>query len=322
MNVLVCSVDHPGTRTQARGIARAFEDIWRDRHPGHRVRIVDYKWWHRSLARIGLFRPSLIVSCGASGERRARRQRHLAPGAVWCHVELADPDGARPDLNVVPQHDWHPDFDGRTDMMPVPGVPHEVTPAIRDRQAAARRSLGLLVGQAAVAMLIGGPNPAFRYDEAATDRILDLVGRVRREGGVSLVTGSRRTPKALMDRLSGMAGPGVVVWTGAGANPYRQFLAAADAFHVTEDSISMTCEALATGQPVSIVALSPVPGERLDKFRRFQAGFAPWLQQAGDEVAFMAPQPGPRPLVPNAAQMVARRLVDVFGKRDLAGLRH
>jgi hypothetical protein len=59
----------------------------------------------------------------------------------------------------------------------------------------------------------------------------------------------------------------VVIWDGCGENPYFAYLALADAFIVTADSVSMISEAAATGNPVHIVDLDGGNA----KFARFHA---------------------------------------------------
>jgi hypothetical protein len=82
------------------------------------------------------------------------------------------------------------------------------------------------------------------------------------------VTPSRRTGAAgvalLRERL---AGSRTIIWDGSGENPYFAFLALADAFMVTADSVSMISEAAATGKPVHILDLD---GGN-PKFARFHA---------------------------------------------------
>jgi mitochondrial fission protein ELM1 len=58
-----------------------------------------------------------------------------------------------------------------------------------------------------------------------------------------------------------------ILWNGEGANPYPDFLAHADAFLVTADSVNMTGEAAATGRPVLVF----YPSGGSAKFRRFHA---------------------------------------------------
>jgi mitochondrial fission protein ELM1 len=87
-------------------------------------------------------------------------------------------------------------------------------------------------------------------------------------GGSALVTVSRRSapaaPALLRDRLKGLS---AFIWDGRGENPYFAFLALADAFLVTADTVSMISEAAATGKPVHILELDG--GDA--KFARFHA---------------------------------------------------
>jgi mitochondrial fission protein ELM1 len=63
------------------------------------------------------------------------------------------------------------------------------------------------------------------------------------------------------------------IWDGCGENPYFAYLALADAFMVTADSVSMISEAAATGKPVHILGLDGGNA----KFSRFHAS----AQEAG-----------------------------------------
>lgn len=56
----------------------------------------------------------------------------------------------------------------------------------------------------------------------------------------------------LQKRLAGLSAK---IWDGAGENPYFAYLALADAFLVTADSVSMISEAAATGKPIHILDL-------------------------------------------------------------------
>jgi len=82
------------------------------------------------------------------------------------------------------------------------------------------------------------------------------------------VTPSRRTGAAgltlLRERLSGFS---AAIWDGSRENPYFAYLALADAFLVTADSVSMISEAAATGKPVHILDLDGGNA----KFDRFHA---------------------------------------------------
>ena len=79
------------------------------------------------------------------------------------------------------------------------------------------------------------------------------------DGGL-VVSTSRRTPPGFIDALlEHIRAPDMVYrWGESPDNPYLGLLAWGDRFIVTEDSVSMTAEAIATGKEVFIAALEPV----------------------------------------------------------------
>jgi mitochondrial fission protein ELM1 len=124
-------------------------------------------------------------------------------------------------------------------------------------------------------VLIGGANKAYRMSLRRLGEIADAVAEIlRTRGGSALVTPSRRTGAAgiglLRARLKNLP---VAIWDGCGENPYFAYLALADAFMVTADSVSMISEAAATGNPVHILDLDGGNA----KFARFHAA----MQAAG-----------------------------------------
>jgi mitochondrial fission protein ELM1 len=222
--------------------------------------------------------PDLILSCGSRGERRAARL-HAAcrRRCVWAHIEVPLSEVA-PDLVFVSAHDWSPEFDQRPSYRRMLGVPHRVAATkIAASREGARRRFAPEGGKLATC-LIGGPNPAYDFDPETMDRITSAVRTLSGEGWRCLISTSRRTPAELHGRLMLIESPNVLVWDKKGENPYIEFLAAADAFLVTEDSITMTCEAIATGKPVYSVPLAGTPGPRLEKFQRFHATLRDHLQ--------------------------------------------
>jgi hypothetical protein len=81
-----------------------------------------------------------------------------------------------------------------------------------------------------------------------------------------LVTPSRRTHQRLVRAVErATQGAPRFIWDGSGTNPYPAFLAIADLFVVTGDSVNMTGEPCATGKPVYV--FEPSGGSA--KFRRF-----------------------------------------------------
>jgi hypothetical protein len=81
-----------------------------------------------------------------------------------------------------------------------------------------------------------------------------------------MITPSRRTSPELVRALDeATRGSQRILWEGGGENPYGHFLAAADAFIVTADSVNMVGEAAGTGKPIYV--FEPEGGSR--KFRAF-----------------------------------------------------
>jgi hypothetical protein len=117
-----------------------------------------------------------------------------------------------------------------------------------------------------LALLLGGPGAGYRYDPAAIVEFAARLSAIASHAGGFLITPSRRTPPALLNVAAFAARDKPrLIWNGEGENPYPFFLAAADRFIVTADSVNMTGEACATGKPVHVFF---PPGGRA-KFRQF-----------------------------------------------------
>jgi mitochondrial fission protein ELM1 len=120
-----------------------------------------------------------------------------------------------------------------------------------------------------IALLVGGGREnALRGPElspALAHRLGQHVAALaRRCGGAVLATTSRRTGAEATEALAAGLRQAVHViyrWGEPGENPYRGFLACADAVVVTADSVAMLCEACATAAPV-FVALPDLAGPR------------------------------------------------------------
>jgi hypothetical protein len=161
-----------------------------------------------------------------------------------------------------------------------PNVLHNTLPIIRAdaarlAQARARWAARLAdLPRPLVALLVGGDSPPYVLDPPTAERL----GREAREtardlGGTLVVTcGPRVRPPAADALTAAVAGAGHVHrWRADDPdNPYLAYLALADRFIVTGDSVSMLAEACATGQPVSIFPLPERLSRRWRRVRRAQ----------------------------------------------------
>jgi len=207
--------------------------------------------------------PQLVIGCGRNAAMPALAIRR-ASGGHTVAVQIQDPGVGEFDLSVVPEHDG---LRGPRVIVTC-GAVHRVTASLL---AAERRRFPALAAMSRpiLSVLIGGTNKAYRLTLRHMREIADVVGEIlRNRGGSALVTPSRRTGAAgialLRARLNGLP---AVIWDGAGENPYFAFLALADAFLVTADSVSMISEAAATGKPVHVLGLNGGNA----KFVRFHA---------------------------------------------------
>lgn len=129
-----------------------------------------------------------------------------------------------------------------------------------------------------IGVLIGGANASYALGPDEIAKLADALLRAAREtGGSLLITASRRTGGdnvVLLKRA--LEGTPSFFWDGEGGNPYFGLLGLADHLVVTNDSVSMVSEAVATGKPVHVFALPGKAGRsrKSRKFARFHADMA------------------------------------------------
>ena len=215
--------------------------------------------------------PDFVIACGRNAAMPALAVRRASGGRTIA-AQIQNPAVGRGayDIQIVSEHDR---LRGPR-VIVTRGAVHRVTPS---RLAAERTRFPALAGmpRPILAVLIGGSNKAYRLTLGRIGEIAEAVAAiVRQRGGSALVTPSRRTgaegQALLRQRLAGLP---AAIWDGSSENPYFAYLAVADAFLVTADSVSMISEAAATGKPIHILDLDG--GNR--KFARFHEA----MQNAG-----------------------------------------
>ena len=211
--------------------------------------------------------PDILIASGRKSIGIALHVKKASGGKTFL-VQLQDPriNSRHFDLVVVPQHDPA----RGENVLVTTGSLHLVTP---EKLNAEKRKFGARLDHLPhprVAVLIGGSSKAHRMTtENAALLSRQLLNLKDRYGAGLMVTASRRTGKENIKILKEALGAceDVFFWDGIGDNPYFAFLGFADHIIVTEDSVSMTSEAISTGKPV---AIAPLEGgaKRLNLFHQ------------------------------------------------------
>jgi len=210
--------------------------------------------------------PDVLIASGRQTVALSIAMRKRSGGRTFT-IQVQNPvvNTAHFDVVVAPRHD-------RLDAANVIVTTGSLNRVTEARLAAAAADVGAAYAHLPhprVAVLIGGNSKTHTLSAAAVRRLGEqLADLARREGAGLMVTPSRRTGAANVAMLRrALAGLSAEIWDGTGENPYYGFLALADSFIVTGDSVNMVSEAATTGKPVHIVDLDGGSA----KFRRFHA---------------------------------------------------
>jgi mitochondrial fission protein ELM1 len=110
--------------------------------------------------------------------------------------------------------------------------------------------------QPRIAVLIGGNSGPYTFGVKAASKLAELVNNfAKTQGGSLLVTNSARTVSGMLDHFCKFISVPSYVFNWSAEkdnNPYLSYLALADVFVVTADSIAMLSEVCATNKPVFI----------------------------------------------------------------------
>ena len=204
--------------------------------------------------------PDLVISSGRRNEPVARWIRQASGGRCKL-VHLGRPWSAPKNFDLVittPQYSLAPADNVVQVALPLHSItPEKLRAAVRQWEA---RLSDLPAPRTAV--LIGGNSGSFLM---TADRVRQIRAAAKRlavaSGGSLLLTDSARTPAEARDELfAPLAIPHHGFrWGTAGDNPYLGYLALADQFIVTGDSVSMVAEACATAKPVYLYHPSAHP---------------------------------------------------------------
>jgi len=254
---ILCT-DLAGLRAQALGLAEAagFAPDLRVLSPHGIWRHVSPALWLKPLAAVEEIAietplPPLVIGCGGAGARVAAALRR--PGVAVVAVQHPRMALDKFDLVLAARHD------GITgaNVIVTRNALHRVTPARLAAEAEIWRPAFAGLPRPLVAVLLGGSNGRYRFDEEIAEALAEQLAQMMDLDGVGVViTPSRRTGAEVVEILREALVPrGAWIWDGEGRNPYFGMLGLADAIVVTADSVSMVSEAVATPVPVMLVRL-------------------------------------------------------------------
>lgn len=207
-----------------------------------------------------------VIATGRRAVPYLRKLRRLRPDLFT--IFLKDPR-VGPDLADVI---WLPEHD----KLRAPNVlstvtgPHRFRPeALAARRAEPPQAFQDLQRRK-VAVLVGGNSLHFSFSPACVTRLINQLDRLVETDVSLMISTSRRTPAALVQKLLSHYGDDKrhLVWTSQGDNPYFDYLAFADGVVVTADSANMMGEAAVTGRPVLVFWPK---GKSLKMQRQFQS---------------------------------------------------
>ena len=220
----------------------------------------------RSGTQFSLPWPKIAISTGRAGVPYIRALRKAAQGKTFT-VIIQDPKTFRSvaDLICVPAHDSLRGDNVFTTLT----TPHSFSPQrITKLRQALPKEVSSLPGPR-VTVILGGKNRVYHYSDSDIDRLEKSLKATADLGASFLITPSRRSHQAIIDAADrATQNAPRIFWRGEGENPYPNFLAAADYFVVTGDSVNMCSEASVTGKPVYVF----MPSGGSPKFTRFHDG--------------------------------------------------
>jgi len=199
--------------------------------------------------------PDVTIGTGRLSVGPNLALRRVGRGRTFT-IQIQDPKVAldRFDVIVAPAHDR---LTG-PNVIETRGSLHGITH--RDLAEAAAR-IGPRVAhlpRPLTTVLIGGNSRVHRMTPAIARDLAEQLRTLALDRGTGLlVTPSRRTDTRTLEILREvLAGVPAEIWGGNGDNPYLGYLALADAFVVTGDSVNMICEAAFTGKPIHTIPLA------------------------------------------------------------------
>lgn len=261
-------------RPRLNGVARSLVRAWMGAKGRALPDAVLRRWLQVDLSTVPAGGPDLILSSGGKSVFAARTlsAKHGVPyvflgerkpyRSEWFHTVFT-PSGAETGVNDVA----------------IETIPTQIDAA---RVEAAAKAWTEKPEGRLWTMVVGGGSVSHRYADDDWKNLADGMNELaRREGVRWLVTTSRRTgarPEALLRAgLAPEALAGAVWWAERPEKRMSAYLGAAERVVVTQDSVTMVSEAIASGRPVVVVRPDHVAFPR----GSFMPGYFERLEAAG-----------------------------------------
>jgi len=275
MRVWTVSEEKAGTLTQCLGVAQKLDAnptarIFRKQTRVERI----FSAFRQSVAEKA---PDILISCGSISERYVAEIKKAYGGRPFAvHLQPPRRDLDLFDMVFVSRHDWTKTMENNPKYFKMSGVPHRISPALLARRRESARARFAPGGEPVVTLLIGGSTWAYAFDRQTIDGIIATATDLVERGYVVLASTSRRSEPEILARLTEINDPRMIIWDRTGDNPYIDYLAAADTFVITADTVTMVCEASMSGKPIHILSPARQAGpqfekEKFEKFERFHA---------------------------------------------------
>lgn len=208
--------------------------------------------------------PDIIIASGRKSVPAARKVKELSNGKSFL-IQIQDPriSPIHFDLVIAPQHD---PVDGPNVIKSL-GALHRISAEFLKNNLSAHSDKLSKMPSPRLAVLIGGTTTKSNFTDEDARILGENIANLQKKTGASLmITTSRRTGQSQTAILKEMLDHGYShFWDGQGSNPYFDYLYMADDIIVTNDSVSMATEALATGKPVYIAHIG-AQGPRIETF--------------------------------------------------------
>lgn len=249
--------DRAGHNAQTRGIARALSLHTQEitlqfnalaRLPNALIRGASHLD-AASKATLSQVKDGLVI---ATGRRmipvlRTLKKRHPT---LTCIYTMWARDALFCDLIIAPAHDNPPAL---PNVFITQGVLHGITPELLAHAKSEWAEKFSLLPLPRIAVLVGGDTKHAKFTLSDGAWFIARAQQIAGDGTL-MVSTSRRTPADVAALIQQKLQPADIFYPAGSSekNPYLGYLAHADAVIVSGDSLSMCCEATATGKPVFI----------------------------------------------------------------------